>query len=89
MDNIDHIKFLLEYLTKRAITFEQFGVYIAIDDKGNLFSCPMEKCGTPEYDEDYPHCFAFMEVTAPESDFLEVVNKQLGTSYSMTEFSGR
>jgi hypothetical protein len=89
MKNIDNLRTLLETLTKRAIPLERYGVFVASDNNGNLYSCPMETGGSPEYDEDFPTCYAFMEVTAPEQDFLNAVNESLGSSYTEKEFAGR
>jgi hypothetical protein len=74
-------------LDARAITFEEFGVFVAIsDDRTTLFFCPMTIDGKPEMEGSH---FNWSEVTAPDEDFLAAANNVFGTDFKLSTFSGR
>lgn len=89
LENDKELRELLEYLTQNAVPLEDFGAYVAISKDGILFDCPMLADGSPEMGDNYPECYAFGEVTAPDPELLEAVNTKFGTSYSMKQFAGR
>lgn len=85
----DNIKELLNYLTQLSIPVEEFGCYAAISQEGDLYYCPILVDGTAERNENFPEYYDFVEVTAPEPEFLKQVNKVFGTSFSENQFGSR
>jgi hypothetical protein len=81
---------LLSHLDKTAVALEEFGCYIALtDDKRAIFFCPANVDGSPERSEDDDRHLNWGQVTAPEPEFLQVVNDIFGTSFDWREFPGR
>jgi len=80
----------LEHLDNNCIPFHDFGYYVALcDDKTTIFVCSMERDGTPWRDERNPRHMDWIQVTAPEPEFLDRVNEVFSTSFEYRIFSGR
>lgn len=81
---------MLEYLDNTCIVLQDFGCYAALtEDKTTIFACPIHADGTPERYEDDLRYLNWIEVTAPEPEFLERVNEAFGTSFDYRRFPGR
>ena len=81
---------MLTHLDSTHIVLEGFGYFVALSqDRTTIFACPMNADGSPERDiDDKPH-LNWIEVTAPEPEFVEAVNAVFGTSFDWNRFAGR
>jgi GTPase SAR1 family protein len=80
---------MLTHLDATKIVFEEFGYFVALsEDRETIFACPMNADGTPDRDTDEPH-LNWIQVTAPEPEFVEKVNSVYGTSFDWKGFAGR
>lgn len=67
-----------------ASRLDAYGCYVWLED-GSLICSEIGEFETHGKDTDYA-----VEVTAPESqDFLDAVNRQLGTDFRFSQFAGR
>jgi hypothetical protein len=80
---------LFEYLDRTAVPLTTFGCYVAVsDDKSAIFVCSMLADGSPEIDDDSGH-MSWSQVTAPDSQFVQVVNSLFNTTFQVAGFCGR
>ena len=75
------------FLGPDIIPLEDFGCFVTVVD-GTLFSCAMLQNVTPDMDTDGQVNWA--QVVAPDNQvFLDLVNQQFGTDFTLDQFPGR
>lgn len=81
---------LFSYLDRNCALIEAFSCFAAVsEDQKAVFYCPTMIDGTPERCEDDPRHLNWIEVTAPEPGFVEIVNDVFDTSFRYENFAGR
>ena len=77
---------LFTYLDNHHMRFDDWGVLVALsEDREAIFFCPLYN-DVPERDGAH---FNWGQVTAPEPEFLDKVNRIFGTSFRYEDFAGR
>lgn len=77
---------LYTYLDNNYVRFDDFGCLVALtNDRETIFWCPLYN-GDPDREGDHMN---WGEVTAPEPEFVEAVNKVFGTAFRYESFAGR
>jgi hypothetical protein len=77
---------LYTYLDNTYVLFEDFGCLVALsDDREAIFWCVLYH-GEPDREGDHMN---WGEVTAPEPEFVDKVNKVFGTAFRYENFAGR
>jgi hypothetical protein len=81
---------MFAHLDQTYVLLDAFGCVVALsEDRSTIFTCAVNADSSPERESDHSPNFSWVEVTAPEPEFLEMVNRVFRTSFRYEDFAGR